>query len=86
MDENLAAFSLHKRSQAFTHPPADIAKNLQPFWPWNEKRKAIVPQDSYGFGKAIECLQLEAGEIKALELFFRKHSERALGIQQSALR
>src|SRR5215831_5239502 len=84
MDENLAALSLHQWPQTFTHPPADVAQNLQAFWPGNEKRDAIVPQDSYGFGKAVECLQLEAGEIEALELFFRKHSEIALSRQQSA--
>ena len=78
MDENLAALSLHQRPQAFTHAPPDIAQNLQAFWPWNEKRDAIVPQDSYGFGKAVECLQLEAGEIKQLELFFWEHAELAI--------
>src|SRR5690242_17320739 len=73
--EHPAAFPLHQRPQAFTYPPTDVAQNLQAFWPWNEKRDAIVPQDSYGFGKAVECLQFEAGEIKALELFFWKHRE-----------
>jgi hypothetical protein len=75
MDENFAAFSFHQRPKAFTHAPPDVAQNLQAVGTRYQEGDAPVPQDSYGFGKAVECLQLEAGEIKALELFFREHRE-----------
>jgi len=75
MDEDFAAFPFHQWPQGFTHSPSDIAQNLQAVRPRYKEGDAAVPQDAYGFGKAVECLQLKAGEIKALELFFRKHRE-----------
>jgi hypothetical protein len=87
MDENFAAFSFHQRPKAFTHAPPDVAQNLQAVGTRYQEGDAPVPQDSYGFGKAVECLQLEAGEIKALELFFRGASgiyrKRARSTQRS---
>src|SRR5690349_11188104 len=75
MDESLAAFSFHQRPQAFTHTPPDVAQDLQAVRTRYKKGDAAIAQDSYGFGKAVECLQLKAGKIKPLELFFRKHGE-----------
>src|SRR5690242_2196107 len=86
MDESLAAFSFHQRPQAFTHTPPDVAQDLQAVRTRYKKGDAAIAQDSYGFGKVVECLQLKAGKIKPLELFFRKHGEQhsAISIQPRA--
>jgi len=82
MDENFAAFSFHQRPQAFTHAPPDITQNLQAVGTRYKEGDTTVPQDSYGFGKAVECLQLKAGKVKPLQLFFRKHERVATSVHR----
>src|SRR5262249_4772585 len=77
MDEHLPAFPFHQRAKAFAHPPAHVAEDLQAVRAGNEKGYAVVAKDPDSFGKAIKGCKLEAGDIEALELFFRKHSQSA---------
>src|SRR5438270_1833062 len=81
MDEDLAAFALHQRTKAFSHPPADIAKNLQTIGPGNKKCQTAVAEDANGLRETFKGLQVKAGDIETLELFFGKHS--ALSNKQS---
>ena len=85
MDEDLAAFPFDERSKAFSHTPANIAKNLQTIGPRDEKCQTVVAQNADCFGKALKGLQIKAGEVKTLELFFRKHAKLAFSSQPSAL-
>jgi len=81
MDEYLAAASLHQWTKAFSHAPADVAKNLQAVGPGNKKCQTAVAEDANGLGKTFKGLQVKAGDIETLELFFGKHS--ALSNKQS---
>ena len=74
MHEYFAPGPLHQRPQAFSHPPAYIAEYLQPVMARNQKSDAAVAQHADCLGKALERLQIEAGKVKLLKLFFRKHS------------
>jgi hypothetical protein len=71
--KDLAASALDQRPKTLSHSPAYIAKDLEPLGPRHEKSDAVVAQHTNDIRKAIKCLQLKAGQVKALELFFRKH-------------
>ena len=75
VNEHLPAVALHQRTKTFSHAPAHVAQNLQAVYSWDEKSKAVIAENADSFGKAIEGLEFEAGQIKALELFFRQHAD-----------
>lgn len=74
MNKDLSAFPFYQGSEAFSHSPAHVAKNLQTVRTWYQKCKTVVTEDANRFGKTLKGLQIKAGEVKTLELFFRKHA------------
>src|SRR5215471_10197693 len=75
VNEHLPAITLHQRTQAFAHAPADIAEDLHTLRPRHQEGDAVVTKDSDRLGKAIKGLQLEAGYVELLELFGGVHEE-----------
>lgn len=73
VDEDFPSSTFHQRSKTFPHAPAGIPQDLKTLWSWDQERYAAVAQNADGFGKTLECLELEAGEVETLELFFGKH-------------
>jgi hypothetical protein len=73
VNEDFAASALHQRSQTFSHPPADIAQNLQAVRSRHKKCQTAIAEDTHGLGKTLKGLQVKAGHVEALQLFFRKH-------------
>ena len=82
MDEDFPSVAFHQGAQALAHAPAHVAEDLQAVRAGDKEGDAAVAQHADGFGETIEGFQFEAGEVEALELFFRKH--RAVSRQQSA--
>jgi hypothetical protein len=78
VNEDFATIPLHERAKALSHTPTDIAQNLQTVGSGDKKCQTAIAQDTHGLGKALKGLQVKTGEIEALELFFRKHSKRAV--------
>ena len=74
MNEDLSSFSFHQRAQAFSHAPTNVTENLQTVGTGYQKCETVVAQDTNRFGKALKGLQVKAGEVELLELFFSKHS------------
>jgi hypothetical protein len=70
VDEDFAASALHQWSQTFSHPPADVAQNLQAVRSRHKKCQTAIAKDSHGLGKTLKGLQVKAGEIETLELVF----------------
>jgi len=70
VDEDFAASALHQWSQTFSHPPADVAQNLQAVRSRHKKCQAPIAEHSHGLGKTLKGLQVKAGEIETLELVF----------------
>ena len=73
VDEDHPSAALNQWPQAFAHAPANVAKDLQPVRTGHKEGDAVIPQDADGFGKTVEGLEIKAGEIELLQLFFRKH-------------
>ena len=56
VNEDLAASALDQWPKAFSHAPANIAENLEPFRARNQECDAVIAQYTNGFGKAVEGL------------------------------
>ena len=78
VNKDFAAIPLHQRSQTFSHPPANIAQNLQAVRSRHKKCQTAIAKDSHGLGKTLKGLQAKAGEIETLELVFGIGHEKEL--------
>src|SRR5262249_50787769 len=73
VDEQLLSAPFHQRSQAFTHAPANVPENLQSFRPGHQESNTVVAHNTDSFRETVEGLEIEAGGVETLKLFFWKH-------------
>src|SRR5258708_29087361 len=67
--EDRAALSLGQHAHDFPHAPARSAQDLESVHAGDQKGYAIVTDHTDALGVAVEGLELEAGQVDALELF-----------------
>jgi hypothetical protein len=66
--KELASIALDKDTHNFTHSPARSSDDFEALRSGAEQSDAAIPRHSYTRGKALEGLQVEAGEIELLKL------------------
>ena len=69
--EDLAAFLFHEHAEDFAHSPSRDANHLQADRHGLQQRDAAIANHANRVGITLESLQLETGEIEALQLLGR---------------